>query len=77
MFYIIMLRRFYDVYSLVVRMYMCDLKMQSEFVGDCVGELSYRAECLGGSFFIQYVLHIISVLVISNSSVKFTPDCIS
>ncbi len=51
MFYIIMLRRFYDVYSLVVRMYMCDLKMQSEFVGDCVGELSYRAECMGDLFY--------------------------
>ncbi len=31
----------------------------------------------GGIFFIQYVLHIISVLVISNSSVKFTSDSIS
>ncbi len=46
-----MLRRFYDVYSLAVRVYMCmHLKMQCEYVGDCVGEFSDRAECLGESF---------------------------
>lgn len=51
--------------------------MRSEYVRDCVGELSDRDECLG-DLFIHYILHIISVLLlIPNSSEKLTSESIS